>query len=240
MELSLLGGFKLTDEGRVIDVPEGAQRLLAFLGLSRTSALRAKVAGTLWPDATDKQSMGSLRSTLWRLQGSGYRAIDVKPATLTLAIEVSVDFEDAIALAQLLISDTAEIDGDHATWVDLFSSDLLPEWYEDWTQGEAERWRQLRLHALEAVARRLRDQGRYPDALAAALAAVSVDPLRETAHRELIKVHLAEGNPSEAIRAFDRYCHRLFEELGLEPSQELRELVSAHSRTGAEHPHYVL
>jgi DNA-binding SARP family transcriptional activator len=157
--------------------------------------------------------MGSLRSTLWRLHGPAHEAIDVKPATLPLASHVTVDLRDASALASLLASDRPVVEGDRSGWVGLFSSDLLPEWYEDWTQGEAERWRQLRVHALEALARRFRDRDRYPEALAAALAAVAVDPLRETAHRELIKVHIAEGNPSEAIRAFDRYCHLLFAEL---------------------------
>jgi DNA-binding SARP family transcriptional activator len=91
---------------------------------------------------------------------------------------------------------------------------------------EAEDWRQLRLHALEALAQRLTAQGRYGDAAAAALAAVRAEPLRESPRAALIRVHIAEGNPSEALREFARYGELLMLELGVEPTQRLRALVA--------------
>jgi hypothetical protein len=79
---------------------------------------------------------------------------------------------------------------------------------------EAEDWRQLRLHALEALAGRL-----------AASAAVRAEPLRESAHAALIQVHLAEDNQSEALREFTRYRTPLHAELGLEPTPRLCRLA---------------
>jgi hypothetical protein len=38
---------------------------------------------------------------------------------------------------------------------------LLPGWYDDWVLIEAQIWRQLRMHALEALALRLADVGRW-------------------------------------------------------------------------------
>jgi DNA-binding SARP family transcriptional activator len=38
-------------------------------------------------------------------------------------------------------------------------------------------------------------------------------------------VHLAEGNQSEALRAFARYREQLLDELGLEPTAALQSLV---------------
>jgi len=49
--------------------------------------------------------------------------------------------------------------------------------------------------------------------------------LRESSHASLVRVHLAEGNESEALREFDRYRTFLFEELGLEPTPLLSQLV---------------
>ena len=82
-----------------------------------------------------------------------------------------------------------------------------------------------RLHALEALADRLTATGRWGEAADAAGAAVRAEPLRERANAALIRVHLAEGNQSEAVRQFDRYRALLDAELGLQPTRRLRRLV---------------
>jgi hypothetical protein len=71
--------------------------------------------------------------------------------------------------------------------------ELLPGWYEDWVLVERKRLRQLRMHALEALAEKLTEAGRYGVAMPAAYAAVRADPVRESAHRAVVRVHLAEG-----------------------------------------------
>jgi len=99
---------------------------------------------------------------------------------------------------------------------------------------ERERYRQLRMHALEILCVRLSGAGRHGEAVEAGLAAVSGEPLRESAHRVLIGAHLAEGNRCEAIRQFDRYRGVLQRELGLEPSPEIAALIpSSHITFGA-------
>jgi DNA-binding SARP family transcriptional activator len=105
-------------------------------------------------------------------------------------------------------------------------ADLLPEWDEEWLGVEQEAYRQKRLHALERSAAALCEHGRYTDALAAGLGAVRSEPLRESAHRRVIEVHLAEGNLSEALRHYDGYRRLLAQELGLAPSQRLRRMVA--------------
>ena len=57
------------------------------------------------------------------------------------------------------------------------------------------------------------------------LAAVAGEPLRESAHRTLIRAHLAEGNPGEAVRQYHLYRRLLVGELALEPSAAIRGLV---------------
>jgi SARP family transcriptional regulator, regulator of embCAB operon len=90
---------------------------------------------------------------------------------------------------------------------------------------EYEDWRQLRLHALEALAVRLTAGGRFGEAALAAGAAIRADPLRESARACLIRVHLGEGNQSEALREFERFSQVLKAELGLAPTPQLRRLV---------------
>ena len=86
------------------------------------------------------------------------------------------------------------------------------------------------MHALEALASRLHAAGRWGEAANAAGAAVRAEPLRESAHAALIKVHLAEGNQSEAVREFTRYRALLHTELGLEPTPQLCHLVQELQR----------
>ena len=60
-------------------------------------------------------------------------------------------------------------------------------------------------------------------------------PLRESAHRVVIEVHLAEGNMAEALRQFGVLESRLWHELRVWPSRELQDLI-AFPRSGASAP----
>ena len=103
----------------------------------------------------------------------------------------------------------------------------MPGWYDDWVIIERERLRQLHLHALESVAEQLAAQGRNAAALEAALRAVASDPLRESAHRLVIRIHLAEGNAAEALRQYELCRRMLHKELGIAPSAALRDLLTS-------------
>jgi DNA-binding SARP family transcriptional activator len=146
-----------------------------------------------------------------------------------LADEVAVDFHEARALAQRLLAPAATQSADDLSpaAIAALSRDLLPGWYEDWVVLESEDWRQLRLHALEALADRLTAVGRFGEAALAARGAIRADPLRESARACLIRVHLTEGNQGEALRQFKRFSHVLQAELGLTPTPQLRKLVNA-------------
>jgi SARP family transcriptional regulator, regulator of embCAB operon len=224
----VLGGFRLLWGTSVqVSVPAGSQRLLALLALHGGAIKRAAVAGMLWPDSSESHAYSNLRSALARLSRTARKALAVSKLELDLAEGVSVDIRHAQALARRLL-DPALTPGRSelgTTAVAALSGDLLPQWDDDWLLLEAEDWRQLRLHALEALAGRLIAAGRWGEAAHAACAAVRAEPLRESAHSALIQVHLAEGNQSEAVREFARYRALLQAELGLEPTHQLRQLV---------------
>ncbi|HET9248757.1 MAG TPA: BTAD domain-containing putative transcriptional regulator [Actinomycetota bacterium] len=228
VRISLLGGFQLESEGPALILPESSQRLLAFLALKGRLIRRQTVAGTLWPVATEAHASSSLRSALARLRGQARTSVAATARDLGLSDDVTVDLWDARALAEQLLgapgaSRSAE-PGREA--IPALSAELLPDWYDDWALVEAEDWRQLRLHALEVLAERLAARGNYGDASAAALAAVRAEPLRESPRAALIRVHIAEGNPTEALREFARYGELLMLELGVEPTERLRALVA--------------
>lgn len=227
-ELALLGGFVLSVGGdALLGISAGSQRLLAFLAIRDQVATRNLVAGTLWPESTEEHASASLRSAVSRLGGTARQAVKVTAGDLGLAEGVAVDVHLSQALARRLIDrDGRRSDADIAgTAVASLSADLLPGWYDDWAVIAAEDWRQLRLHALEAVAARLTDADRLAEAAAAALAAVRAEPLRESARAALIRVHMAEGNQSEALGEFERYRVLLRAELDIEPTTRLSQVL---------------
>ncbi|MFJ2398102.1 BTAD domain-containing putative transcriptional regulator [Streptomyces sp. NPDC087843] len=231
-----MGSFDLRYGGRSVLVAPAGRRLLSLLALSRRTLTREYVAEKLWPDAAGTRAARCLRSALWRLPKLDRPLVIATASTLQLSQDIETDLaatEDilhrAIAWSQpsgrvppdTPLPDTARAD-------QALSSDLLPQAWDDWVIVERERLHQMRLHALESLARVHRAAGRFGEALDAALRAVAGEPLRESAHRQVIETYLAEGNTGEAIRHFDELRHLLRTELGLEPSPPLcRRMESA-------------
>jgi DNA-binding SARP family transcriptional activator len=227
MRLTLIGGFALRQGSRELEIAMSGQRLIALLALKGRPVRRLYVAGTLWANYSTERSLADLRTTLWRVNQSSEHVIAATPSLLSLDAGVDVDVRNVTSFAQRLAQAKAAaetIDLDSVSLADLVE-DLLPDWYDDWVQNEREGLRQTRLHALENLAARLSASGRHAAAIQAALAAVHLEPLRETAHRALIEIHLAEGNWSEACRQFKRYRRLLREELGVEPSDSMRLML---------------
>jgi DNA-binding SARP family transcriptional activator len=220
--LGLLKGFELRQGSRQIRLPLSAQRLLAFLALHDRPLQRLYVAGTLWLDSSQEAANANLRTALWRLRRPGSVLVDATPTELALAGGVVVDLRETAETAKRVLAHDGQ--GSDVSLL-CVAGDLLPDWYDDWLIVERERFRQLRLHALESLAEDLAAGAQYADAAEAALAAIAAEPLRESAHRALVRLHLTEGNVGEAIRQYTVYADLLRDELGLEPSPSMQSLV---------------
>jgi len=223
--LELLRGFELVQGDSLVSLPPSAQRVIAFLALHDRPLQRLFVAGSLWLDSTEEHAKASLRTALWRLGRPRCRLIEASTTHVAIADDVEVDVREARAIAESVIDG-----GVTATATALKTlyraGEILPDWYEDWVYIEREHFRQLRLHALEALCVEMTAAGRFVEATQAGIAAVEAEPLRESAHRVLIAAYLAEGNAVEALRQY-RFCHHILQEqLSLEPSPLLRDLMA--------------
>ncbi len=223
--LTLLGGFSLHVGYDAVPLSHAPQRLLALLAVHGTALRRGHVAGLLWGDSTEARASGCLRSALWKLRMAGLEVIAASGDSLALSPEVDVDVEHVTNLARAVIVGSF----DEETFELLnpgFSAELLPGWHDEWVAGARERHRQLSLYALELLCEHLTRNGRYGAAVLAGLTAVDREPLRESAHRALMKVHLAEGNAAEAIRRYRQYEAIAARDLGVGPSEMMRSLLS--------------
>ncbi|PZG14304.1 transcriptional regulator [Micromonospora craterilacus] len=222
VRLHLLGGFRLAHGGTPVVVPRGLQRVIALIGL-RPGATRSHLAGLLWPEAAEERALSSLRTALWRLRQDPYCPLTTTADTIRLDPAVRVDVDKLVDTAARIRDGQAPADAAEALAAG--RHDLLPGWYDDWVLADRERLRQLRLHMLEQMAGQHLAAGRHGEALEAALEAMAAEPLRETPHRLVVRIHLAEGNAFEAVHAFYVYRDLLLRELRLEPSPAMSALL---------------
>jgi DNA-binding SARP family transcriptional activator len=220
----LLDRFDVTSGGVAVHVPASTHRLVALLALRGSPVERSYVSHCLWMDKTEARAHANLRSVIWRLRQCNPPLVTLSASHLSLRRDVEVDIDTLRGLARALIDESQVVELT-AVDVDSLLGELLPGWCDDFVELERERLRQMRLHALEALSQRLLRAGRHALALDAALTAVAADPLRETAHRAVIEVHVAEGNLGEALRQFASLVDLLARELGIAPSRRTADLV---------------
>jgi DNA-binding SARP family transcriptional activator len=233
IRLQLLDSFEVRREREIVRLPMSARRVVTFLALRGHAVLRVHVAGSLWLDSPEERAFANLRSALWRIHRSGVALVESSDDTLRLAAGVRVDLSDAGALARRLIGSVPMGAGADVDWSPL-TREILPDWDDDWVLVEREHFRNLSLQALESLCEHLTAQGRLRQALEVGLATFARDPLRESAHRLLVRIYLADGNPFDALRQYRLYRDMARSRLGIEPSAQMLDLVRGLVRDGVE------
>jgi len=214
--------------GTRLPVPEGSKRLLVFVALHACEVDRRHAAGVLWPIGDDERAAGNLRSALWRLNRADIDVLMADKRSLVIRPDVVIDLHVVTDWAARLIAGRATAADLAALPASVDALELLPGWYDDWVLLERERVRQRLLHALEALSRAHRQAGRHAEAVEAALVAVNTEPLRESAQRELLESHLAEGNWNEGRRGYESYRALLRREVGAEPDAVFQQMLASH------------
>jgi len=243
VEIRVLGPIELGGAtGALPLTAEKQRRLLAALVVRAgeacsTDGLLDVVWGASPPASADKLLQVYV-SQLRRLLHPA--AIRRRGASYTL--ELNRTFVDAMRFERLLREGQAAVRaGNPALAVSLLVRGLAfwrgPAYgelgYEEFARGEAARLEELRLVALEARFEAELALGRHAD-LAPELCALAAEhPLREPLQAQAMLALYRSGRQSEALDIYRTLNTRLREELGLEPSIELRDL---HRRILQHHP----
>jgi DNA-binding SARP family transcriptional activator len=226
--LELFGAWRLSRDDATYPMRTREQRLIALLALQGRRR-RSYLAGILWPDSTEARASANLRAAIFRSDHVARGLLLHNGSDVALASNLRIDVHDFIGYVWRLSTArqaVTDADADALTCLRLVQpGDLLPGWYDDWVIYERARLQQLRVQALEAAAERMLARGELSAALMVASAAVTIEPLRESAQRTLIRIHLRDGNYHSALRDYSDFRYRLQRELSIAPSAQMLALV---------------
>jgi len=231
LEIDLLGGFQVRAAGQAIDVPGRKERaLLAFLAMPPGEPRsRDKLAGLLWSERGDKQVRDSLKQAVLRLRKS-FDPVHPQPVqadreSVTLdggAVTVDVaEFERLIGegTPEAVARATALYRGDL-----LDGLDVRAPAFDEWLLLERQRLRDLAREGLARLLARHMASGAHDQAGAAARRLLALDPLREVAHRALMRIYAEQGQTALALKQYQLCRDALQSELGVRPEAETERL----------------
>jgi DNA-binding SARP family transcriptional activator len=233
IRLHVLGCFELVIGDARPQLPSPAQRLMALLALRDEPVARTHAAGVLWPEVEHEHALANLRTALWRLRNAAPGIVtSASTGALRSTPGTVVDLRASEALARRILDDRTEPD-EARTASPSLAHDLLPDWDDEWLEFERERFRDLRIHALEHLCDRLSERGEHAEAVQCGLLAIQSEPLRESACRALMRAHMAEGNRARALQLYCTLERQLELELQVSPTEATICLVNELQGSGA-------
>ncbi|MES2460697.1 MAG: BTAD domain-containing putative transcriptional regulator, partial [Armatimonadota bacterium] len=238
--ITLFGGLRLETGSQVITRfrSQNIGGLLAYLALKLGEPQsREYLAELFWPDAEPSAARTNLRTALASLRrqleppgvAGGSVLVSGGQTTVTLSSDaVIVDiraFDRALRLASRRETPPAEVRERLGEALALYRGPFLPGFYEAWALGERDRTAELHRDALRQLSGLHEQAGDISAALDTGRLLVAADPLAEESHGMVIRL-LMETDQERAARAqFQELTRLLEQELGAEPSPEIRALL---------------
>lgn len=233
MEFRLLGPLEATDGEKTLVLAGRKQRALLarlLLDVNRTVSTD-RLVDDLWgesPPGSAQKMVQIYVSQLRRVLPDGI--LRTRPPGYV--IEVDPDAVDVLRFERLRTEgDVARAAGDPASASDRFREALalwrgepLAEFQEPFAQAEAARLEELYLVAVEARIDADLDLGRASELVAELDGLVAKHPLREGLRAQQMLALYHSGRQAEALAGYNAFRTLLSDELGLEPSERLRDL----------------
>ena len=232
--IHLLGCFEIQYPGDKDELPQPllmpatlkSQSLLAYLIVHRRQPhSRDHLAELFWGDRPERKARRSLSTALWQIHRCLCRDdfLLCTPASVQFNPETPLWLDVQAFEAEAARPAPASL---HAA-VDLYRGDFLNNFYDDWVISERYRLESIFLDVLARLMAAREALGDYSAALATARQLLYRDPLREDAHRMVMRAHCHLGQRHAALSQY-RSCQRsLREELDAEPMAETQALYRA-------------
>lgn len=232
LEFRLLGFPEFRMNGlRVSLALRKAAALLIFLAEAGGNVSRETVATLLWPEADEETARARLRRTLYKIRiAFAGELVVASGTTLGLRPTLSVDI-DTRAFERACDSGSLETAAGTYTG-DFLGGFALPgcQEFEEWAFFRREALRSRLTQTLERLIEMQIAAGDARAAIVHATRLVGLDPLSESAHRHLIRAHLAAGDRVAAERRLEACARLLRDELGVAPDPATLALLQEPGR----------
>jgi DNA-binding SARP family transcriptional activator/predicted ATPase len=230
LRVKLLGQFNIQLDDQPVEIPSRpAQALFAYLILNAGTAYRReKLAGLIWPEASEANARSNLRHALWRIRkvlGADYLSAD----DLAIAFNADADYHlDVAELERETRSDTSA--ATVMACVDAYGGEFLPGFYEDWIALERERLQATFERKIEQLIDRLLAERRWREMIDWAERWIALGQVPEPAYRALMVAHYYLGNTAHVAAIYQRCVDALQKEIDVEPSPQTRALYQQLSK----------
>ena len=232
LAIRCLGGFEArVASGSPLDFPtRRAKALLAYLARHPgRRASRERLGELLWGGCGDERARINVRQTLMlarkTLSHSACPCIVSDGDALYLDPDhAEVDVADFDELCREQSPGALERAGELYRGEFLEGFALNEETYEEWLRAERADLHERAIEALMSLLRRHLDDGNAAQGVLVARRALALDPLRETAHRALMRLYADMGDRALALKQYQSCCDILNAELGVQPETKTREL----------------
>jgi DNA-binding SARP family transcriptional activator len=230
LRIRLLGGFSLESDGKALPpIPSRTARSLFAMLVTQRGAGKSRdfLAGTFWPDLPEARARRRLSHALWQLQQVLGEASRHDPYIIVEADTVGFNpnaafWLDVDEFSRLASGSLAEMEAA----IEIYRGDFLAGLYDDWLFMEQRRVSDDYVELLERIVDAHKSRGAIGRALVYARRLVSHEPLREGAHREVMRLCFLLGQFNEAIQQYEFCASILEEELGAQPAAATRALYS--------------
>ncbi|MCA9963545.1 MAG: tetratricopeptide repeat protein [Anaerolineales bacterium] len=240
LRIKLLGGLHIEYEtGEVSEVMKSNKGcgLLAYLLVTNASQSREVLADLLWDANSTTQSLQSLRTLLSRLR-QALPELEVSRKQVRFRLETAVSLDYLELIAGLKSDDPNQI----AAVLPLYRGDLLAGFYvenaphfTEWLLLTREKLRQQVTGAFRQLCLLYQEQSDWVKGVALAQRWLAIDDLDEEALRHLLQLLAASGQIDLALQQYEVSRQRLWDELGVEPMGETRQLVAQIERFKTTH-----
>ncbi len=231
VEFRVLGPLELRLGGEV--VPLRGQRLRTLLAdlLVHLGEVvpRDRLVEDLWPNGAPKGAEHAIETHVSKLRTVLGGAATVARCPPGYVLEVEPGAVDSVRFEQLLEqareAEPARAAGRAADALALWRGPAYADVaYDSFAQAEIARLEELRLEAEEERVEAELALGRSSESIGELEALVAAAPSRERRHGQLMLALYRTSRQADALEAFRSARDHLLDELGIEPSPELREL----------------
>jgi TolB-like protein len=225
LTIRLLGGIEIiaSHQAQAAALNRKARALVAYLALQRGQPQsREKLAALFWENSPEEQARTNLRQTLSLIR----KALNSDKAKflVTEGDRVSLTGHNIDLDATQLEDLTADATPDALKQVAaIYKGDFLDGFslkensFEAWARTERERLRHLACDALTRLIAHCDEVDDTERCVETAARLLSLDPLREAAHRTLMRAYAAQGRQTSAMKQFETCRDILKRELVVEP-----------------------